>query len=167
MQELRAWTELGVMQSVSVAKWFPCSILPSSLLQFLSTKALFSFSVSEIWYPNKEQALPWYLNLALIYPWWARGASVSLSLSQEGKQCLYFSLAEELQQSLNCHWHPGNPAGSGCLGNALNSCIPSCQGRVPFLQLFSSLWAVMVGTASSHLSPEALKLGSSGWKKKL
>lgn len=100
---------------------------------------------------TKSRLCPGIEPVTLIWPWWDRGISVLLSLSQGGKQCLYFSLEQELQQSLNCHWDPGNPAASGCLGNALNYYIPSCQGRVPFLQLFSSVWTVMLGTASGHL----------------
>lgn len=61
MQEVSALTELGVIQSV--VKWFPCFTLPC-LFQFLSTEPNSSISQSQRrWYPNKEQALSWYLNL--------------------------------------------------------------------------------------------------------
>lgn len=106
---------------------------------------------------------------------WTRGIDLTLmgqrsstfAVSPREASSVCTSALHRNFSSLNCHWDPGNSAGSDCLGNTLNCYIPSCQGHVPFLQLFSSVWAVLVGTASGHLSPEALKLGSSGWKKKL
>lgn len=100
---------------------------------------------------TKTRRFPWYLNL---WHWF------NLDGAEEHQLCCLFlwktssvytsALHWELQQALNCHTGSGSPAGSRCLGNTLNCYIPSCQGHVPFLRLFSSLRAVVAGTATGH-----------------
>lgn len=159
-------TELEVTQQLSAVEWFSCSPLPCFLFQFLSTEpnSYISQFHEDDGALSKTRLCPWYLNLwhrfnldgtekhrfRRLLPRKASGVSTS-------------ALHRELQQAFNCHWGSGNPAGSGCLGNTLH---PFLLGMC-FIPAPLFYYRRMIGTATDHLSPKALKVGSSGWKEKL
>lgn len=129
-----------------MVKWFSCSPLPCFLFQFLSAEPNSSFSQfhEDDDTLTKTRLCPWYLNL---WHWFSLDGTEEHQfcclLARKASSVYTSALHWELQQASNCHWGSGNPAGSGCLGNTLNCYIPSCQGHVSFLRLFSSIRTVL------------------------